>query len=533
MKHTSLTLLLSLALAALTVARASETAPAGADLADPTRSKGEGKLVVCFASKGDYKHSPESEAGLKGLASLLHKYGYRGTYYLKSPTIEACRADLQDWFKTHGDEVGWFSDGESLSKVGAELKMIRDLLPGQKVRTAGQLRYGAPWVNAFEQNGVESVWGRCYEQSATDGITDRGCPFGFYYARPDCFKVPNVDKGGIISVPWLSNDLNLVFRTAQQSTFTFDPNDAQDIGVTTPTDDSFWRAELNEYKKQTKYNKVVPLVIQQEISEFDYSTGTKWKKAGEAIFENLLKILKAEGIEVVTVSEAVDMYKAANPTVTPPTYGVFGNIAATTPIIKNNRSLQPVTEPFAIAKKDQYKCFGPTFNGFYATGRVGKTWYYYDPKGAPLDQFGKNISYYDKNGLLIFVEGNSSPVRITPYSNLPKDAFHTAILPEMSHWFDTDRFIPKAEVKTSKGPAGLTVSLKATAIANTVSTGETMPYGVVLWGDYSAYAVPANAPAGTKILAGDGLFIPMLLKMGENSLSVDFPVAPRKQAPAP
>ena len=485
-------------------------------------AENEGKLVVCFASKGDYIHSPGSEAGLKGLTSLLHKYGFRGTYYLKSSTIAACQADLQAWNNSHGDEVGWLSDGESLAKAGDELKKMRDVLPGQKIRAAGHMRYGAPWVNFFVQNGVESVWGRCYEQTATDGITDRGCPFGFYYAKPDCFKAPNPGQGGVISVPWLANDLNLVFRTAQQSTFTFDPNDPQDIGVSTPADDSFWRAELNEYKKQTRYNKIVPLVIQQEIGEFDFSTRTHWKKSGAAIFENLLKILKAGGIQVVTVSEAVDMYKTAYPTATPPTYGVFGNIAATTPIIKNNRSLQPVTEPFAIAKKDQYKSFGPTFNGFYATGRIGRTWYYYEPAGAPLDSFGKNFSYYDKNGLLVFIEGNSSPVRITPYSNLPKDAFNTAILPEFSHWFDTDKFIPKAEVKTKKTPAGLTVSVKVATIPNPIYTGETMPYGVVLWGDYSAYAVPASAPVGTKILARDGLFIPLLLKAGENSLAVDF-----------
>jgi hypothetical protein len=186
-----------------------------------------------------------------------------------------------------------------------------------------------------------------------------------------------------------------------------------------------------------------------------------------------------------------------------------------------------VTEPFSIVKKDQYECSGPTFNGFYATGRVGRTWYYYDPKGEPIYEFEKNFSYYDKNGLLIFVEGNSSPVRITPYSNLSKDGYRTAILPEMSYWFDTDKFIPKAEIKTSKSSTGLTVSVKAASIANTIYTGEKMPYGVMLWGDYSAYAVPANAPAGTKILGQEGLFIPMLLKTGENFLSVNFAVDSR------
>jgi hypothetical protein len=234
--------------------------------------------------------------------------------------------------------------------------------------------------------------------------------------------------------------------------------------------------------------------------------------------------LKEEGIEVVTVSEAVDMFKAAYPNSTQPTYGVFGNIATHTPIIKANKSLQPVPERFAVAKKEQYKCFGPTFNGFYATGRLGRTWYYYEPGGGLLDAFGKNFSYYDKNGLLVFIEGNPSPARITPYGNLPKDAFSTAILPEMSGWFDTDQFIPQARVTTRKADAGVTVSVAAAMVPNIIFSGETLPYGVMLWGDYSAYAVPANAPVGTKILADEGVFIPMTLKAGENSLALEFPL---------
>lgn len=516
--------MLGLVLGALSAVQAVETNSAVTNgAASQHVSEAKGKLVVCFASKGDFNHTPESADGLKGLANLLHKYGYRGTFYLKPQTVQACQKDLQEWNHSNGDEVGWYAEGVSSDKAADELKKIRDLLPGQKIRSAGQLRYGTAWVNAFEQNGVDSVWGRCYEQSATDGITDRGCPFGFYYARPDCFKAPNPVEGGIISVPWLSNDLNLVFRTAQQSTFTFDPNDPQDIGITTPEDDTFWRAELNEYKKQTQYNKVVPLVIQQEIGEFDFSKQTAWRKKGEAIFENLLKILKEEGIQVVTVSEAVDMYKEAYPNTTPPTYGVFDNIAATTTIIKNNKSLQPVPERFAIEKKDRYKCFGPTFNGFYPTGRIDRTWFYYDPQGTPLEAFGKNISYYDQNGLLVFIEGKSSPARITPYDSLPKDAFQTAILPEFSQWFDTERFIPQAEVRSSKTATGLSVSVWAKTITNTIFPGDKMPYGVVLWGDYSAYTVPVSAPLGTKILGRDALLIPMLLNPGINSMTIDFP----------
>ena len=181
--------------------------------------------------------------------------------------MEACRSLLKSWHDRYGDEVGWLSDGTPFSKAEAELTRMRQLADGQPITTAGNLRYGLDWSNFYLRQGIHSVWGRCYEQSYTDGITDRGCPPGFYYALPACFRSPNQADGGLISVPWLSNDLNLVFRTAQQSTFTFDPNDSQSIHVSTPEDDSFWRAELDQYQKQTRYNKVVPLVVQQETGE--------------------------------------------------------------------------------------------------------------------------------------------------------------------------------------------------------------------------------------------------------------------------
>lgn len=483
----------------------------------------EGELVVCLASKGDFSQLPGTKEGLEGLATLAHKYGYPVTYYLKPVTVEASQAELKEWHQKYGDEVGWFSEATPFEKASAELAKMKSLVTWHSIKSTGNIKYGPEWINFYQKNGIESVWGRCYEQTATDGITDRGCPPGFYYAKPDCFKAPNTGKGGIISVPWLSNDLNLVFRTAQQSTFTFDPNDSQDIGISTSTDDSFWTAELNEYKKQTSYNKIVPLVIQQEIGEFAFSINDSrriaWRRSGSDILENLFKILKKESIKVVTVSQAVDIYKAAYPQSTPPTYAIFDNIS-NTPVIRNSKSLQPVNERFSTDKKGEFKCFGPTFNGYYATGRIGKTWYYFNPKGTPLTDFGKNFTYFDKNGLLVFEEGNSTPIRITPYSNLPENSYAEAILPEMSYWYNTEKYIPVADIATKNTARGIEITIKAESKNNVIFSGDNMPYGVMLWGDYSAFELKRKAPEGTQILGKEGLFVPFILKQGINEINL-------------
>ena len=483
----------------------------------------EGELVVCLASKGDFSQLPGTKEGLEGLAALAHKYGYPVTYYLKPVTVEASKVELKEWHQKYGDEVGWFSEATPFENASAELAKMKSLVTWHPIKSTGNIKYGPEWVNFYQQNGIESVWGRCYEQTATDGITDRGSPHGFYYAKPDCFKAPNTENGGIISVPWLSNDLNLVFRTAQQSTFTFDPGDSWDIGISSPTDDSFWIAELNEYKKQTKYNKIVPLVIQQEIGEFAFSIKNNQKitirRIGSDILENLFKILKKEGIRVVTVSQAVDIYKAAYPRSTPSTYAIFDNISKI-PVIKNNKSLQPVNERFSIDKKAEFKCFGPTFNGYYATGRIGKTWYYFNPKGTPLTDFGKNFTYYDKNGLLVFEEGNSNPIRITPYTNLPENSYAEAILPEMSYWYNTEKFIPTADILTKNTAHGIEITIKAKSKNNLIFSGDNMPYGIMLWGDYSPFEFKQNAPEGSKILGTEGLFVPFILKQGNNEINL-------------
>ena len=476
-----------------------------------------GELAVCIASKGDFDNGKPADCeGIRGLAALAHRYGFPVTYYIKPYVAEACKEDLKAWCEQNGDEVGWFSEGCEFGKAELELNRLKAAIPWQPITTTGNIKYGPEWVGFYQKNGINSVWGRCYEQTFVDGITDRGCPPGFYYAMPDCFKAPNPDSGGVISVPWLSNDLNLCFRTAWQPTFTFDPNDTQDIGVTTPGDSSFWEAELAEYQKQTQYNKVVPLVIQQEMHEFNFSDKghEEWRRDGATILENLFKILKQRGIKVVTVSKAVELYRKAYPERTVPTYAIFGNISSI-PIIKSCGLFKLSSDRFTTGT-------GPSVNGFYACTRIGNIRNYYHPKGISFYDQKRNLTYFDRNGLLIFEEGNPLPIRITSYFDLPPHAYKEKILPELSYWYDTDKYIPEAKIVKSDIPGGFRLKMQASAANNPIFAGSKMPYGIMMWGDYSAYRVPLDAPVGTKVLGRDGLFVPMVLKIGENLQQLDF-----------
>lgn len=491
-----------------------------------------GKLVVCLASKGELFDERDSDVdGVMGLGELAHKYGFPVTFYLKSFTAKRAAEILKNGYEKYGDEVGWYAEGVDISLAENDLDELQQIIYWDKIRSAAQLHYGKEWVNFFSENRIESVWGRCYEQTATDGITDRGCPFGFYYLNPDCFKVPNRKNGGVISVPWLSNDVNLVYHTAQQSTFTFDVNDPQDIGLFRNNlyDEAFWDAEITEYIKQTKYNKIVPLVIQQEIGEFIFSGENEWrlkmKEDGKKILESLFIVLKKRNIDVVTVSEAVDMYKKVYPKSTQPTYAIFENVASKIDGIDSLKTLVPVEERFSHENIEKYKSYGTSFNGYFATGRVDREWYYYSPKKVKLSEFPKTLTYYDKNGLLVFECGNSTPSRITPYSQLPDDAHVTAILPEMSKWFDTQKCIPKADIDISEHNGILEISITVEYHIDPLFKIPTLPYGVMLWGKYyNKYDFNSEMPVGAKLLEDEGLFIPLVLNTGINKFNYKLKV---------
>lgn len=479
-------------------------------------------VVAVIASKGQFKGETDRE-GMEALAKVAHQRGYPVTWLLKPSAATNMAGTLKQWQKGFGDEVAWFAE---YPEPGAEeeLKALKKAVTGQPIRSAGQTRFGADWVRLAEREGITGVWGRCFEQTYADNIIDRGSPFGFYYLRPDCYKVPATNDGGLVSVPWMSSDINLVYRTGWASGFTFDPDDPLAIGVIRAGDIRYWEALVDQTIAQAAYNTFVPLVIQQEYTAVGDSVR---RKDGEdlAVLGDLFDLLKKRGIPVVTMSEAVRRYQQANPKRTPPTYALYDNLGSTGlaaapqahPRSGRLHKLQVVTEPITRATA------GKPFNGFYATDFADGIRRYYHPGGKTFREHGKLLAYYDANGLLMFDEGNSKPVRITSYLSLPAHAHTPMVLPEMSPWYQTHALIPDPVIEQLESPAGLSISIKAAWNPSGRFTHPQLPYGVMLWGDFSRYRLPPQAPVGAKILGTHGLFIPFVLPSGEKQFSLSLP----------
>jgi hypothetical protein len=228
----------------------------------------------------------------------------------------------------------------------------------------------------------------------------------------------------------------------------------------------------------------------------------------------LFAYFKEKGIKVVPLREAVRRYKASVGDSTPPTYGVWANLG-NEELIRNpsptrNFTFEMVRSPIRDADR------GATFNGIYATHRVYhplRKQLYYSPDGKKYYEHGRLFTYYDRNGLLLFEENNPQPKRITSYLELPPDLQGFSVLPELSFVYDTDKFIPKVTMHKEEVSGQVKIRIAIEPFHANPAAAKRLPYGVMVWGDFRAYRVPAGVPEGTAIVGDQGLFVPFLLQV--------------------
>ena len=419
-----------------------------------------------------------------------------------------------------GDEVAWFAE-YPVPSATQEFASLQSVVDWQPIVSAGNTRYAKAWVDTAQKLGIAGVWGRCFEQTFADDICDRGCPPGFYYLKPDCYKVPSREQGGLVSVPWVSSDLNLVFRLGWSSGFTFDPNDVLNIGVVRGGNIDYWKRLVAEYRKLTELNAFVPLVIQQEYTSVGDALRKNAPEQLEAL-DSLLRLVRDEHIRVVTMGEAVRIFRQCCPDRTPPQYALFDNLGA------SGLAAQPQGEPKtgyrhvlqATTQRLTKASAGAPFNGYYANDFHNGVRTYFSADGRTYHQQGRLFVYSDANGLLMFDEKRATPVRITSYLELPPDAHKPVVLPELSAVYDTDRLIPEADLHVATLPSALELRVKAHYAPNDVIPGSRLPYGVMLWGDYASCRLPSDAPPGARIIGNAGLFVPMVLREGDNEVAL-------------
>ncbi len=311
-----------------------------------------GKLYFTFVSSAYYMDKKWGQGtpldGIKRTAEIAHRNGVPVTW-LVSPRSASEAADLfREYHEKYGDAVGyiaqtnkseeamWGGGGFFMSKLPSkklfnrlrkETDSIKKSLPWAELMIAGGGHRSNRMVKMLEKLGYTGLWGHCWEQTLTDGISDRGAPWGFYYVSDEAFKAPNRKERGLVAIEWTARDLNLAFRTGKPEIYSTDPNDVGRAALCSYRSIEYWKRMVDEYARNAEYNMMVPLAVHQEAHEMEDTpkmfrhNSLNIASSGDMLDE-LFKYVKSIGAEIVSANDAIKMYRGMYEK-TPPTYALF------------------------------------------------------------------------------------------------------------------------------------------------------------------------------------------------------------------
>ncbi len=411
--------------------------------------------------------------GMRALAAILHPRGVPITWIVSPESADIAKETLTEWHLAHGDEAavelpaleGTYS--EKKDYIEARRERVRAAVPWAELSVAGGVHCDPDIVTLLEQTGFEGIWGFCWEQIEVDDITDRGCPWGFYFMHPEDRLCPAAQRS-VAAVPWLSHDLLKTYHCGLAPVYTNDPNDVARAGICSWEDTAYWDAFADNYHRNTRYNESVFLLQHQEAHEMECNarnhcyTPEDIQEAGIMLGRHVDYLLRKPGVRVMSLPDAVRQYRSSH-SKTPASYMLWEDA--------------PVRRP------------NPDY-----------TW------NTGVGPWPKTFLYYDCGAQMVFVDGQVQPVCIRNYAN-----------PWNNEDFYRERSVPRPRLVRN------TQFTWRREIEFTIESPKAMPYGLALWGDYSLYQI-GDAPGllEGKILPRELLFLRYDLQPGENRFLVSL-----------
>ncbi|HEO71376.1 MAG TPA: hypothetical protein ENN80_08940 [Candidatus Hydrogenedentes bacterium] len=429
-----------------------------------------GDLIYSFASlAARCHHGTTCLRGMQRLADTLHPHGVKITWIVSAESAHAAAGDLTRWHEAHGDDVAVyipeieapFDERKRLLKT--QQSAVREALPWADLSIAAGGHRQADVGALLDSLGFKGLWGFCWEQIEVDQITDRGCPWGFYYMDPEERLRPAHGRG-VIGMEWTARDLLKSFHSGNPCLYSTDPNDVARGGICSWENIDYWKGLADNYIRNTRYNGHVFLLQHQEAHEMERSEHFMCY-TDEDIRESVIQLdafvrhIKDKAV-MMTLPEAAHLYRERYEA-TPTSYMLWED----TPT--------------------------PPHNPDYA-------W------NMPCGPWPKTFLYYDRGAQMMFIEGKVEPVCIRNYARPWEPA---------SYFAEPD--IPRVRlVKNSQHSWHRELALS-------VMAPRAMPFGLALWGDYRLYQV-AEAPSllDAKILAPELLFLRCDLAQGQNVINV-------------
>lgn len=491
-----------------------------------------GRFVFYFASQAYFDANRGSNGafprrGIESYGTLAHEYGIPVTWLTNARGAELGKDLFTRFHEEAGDEVilwGLPFQGADTGKkrdhvlgmtqveveryLRREQEGIRAHLPWARVDHVGFFYRTLPAVRAMEALGVQSCYGHCWELIATDGVTDNGVPWGFYYLdTSSSWRRPRQPPAarGVVATEWLQHDLNKCWNYYDASSvFSFDPNDVERAKICDGPQIDYWKAAFREYYRNRAWNAFIPFVFHQEAHEQE-STPGGWEVYPPATVANTHAMTEAflqfltsgefPDVEVTTLPAAVAAYRDAF-AATEPTYMLFRDVPVTTP--EWQRRKRAARALYLEAKADE-EAEGGSLELVRDHDKLRFLFRDYGWQGmlypAP---FPEAFVYVDPQVQLFFHEGLPAPVKLWNYTKaLPGDP--------RALYFDEDLFAQPGLEGVGVAVHPITGAGRERArLVVSLASPLACPYGIAAWGDFSGapwrLAGDAGARAGVEIL---------------------------------
>lgn len=425
-----------------------------------------GDLIYMFASLAARHHQGVTcTNGMKLLADTLHPHGVKITWIVSPTSARLAAPLLTQWHEKYGDDVAMETPpltgalGDKKAKVASARHGIAEALPWADVKIAAAGHQDPEIAVVLEDLGFLGLWGFCWEQIEIDDITDRGCPWGFYYMDREQRLRPGQGRG-VIGMEWTARDLLKSFHSGNPSLYSTDPNDVARGGLCSWEKIDYLKSIADNYIRNTRYNQHVFLLQHQEAHEMERAPG--WECYTEEDIREAAIMLDCfvdyirPHAQMLTLTEAATLYREKYPH-TPSSYMLWEDA--------------PCPDP------------NPDYVWSIAKGPWPKT-----------------FLFYDRYAQMMFIEGKVEPICIRNYAR---------------SWNNREYFaepeIPRARLISD------TRYHWSRQLEIVVNSPRPMPYGLALWKDYALYQI-AEAPGllEGKILSGELLFLRYNLREGEN-----------------
>ncbi len=437
-----------------------------------------GELIYTFAGMAArHRDGATCLNGMRLLADTLHPHGVRITWLVSPDSARIAAAQLTDWHERFGDDVAlatpeltsgiaarYQGDFETKkAQIAGERGLVRAALPWAEVSIAAGNHTDPDIARLLDALGFEGLWGFCWEQIEVDAITDRGCPWGFYYMDPKDRLRP-AEGRGVIAMEWTARDLLKSFHSGNPCLYSTDPNDVARGGLCSWENIGYWKKLADNYRRNAHWNGQVVLVQHQEAHEMERAEG--WRCYTEedireaAVMLDAFAAYVAPHARVMTLAEAARAYRERNPH------------TASSYMLWEDTPHPPPNPAYTWST-----CPGP---------------------------WPRTFLYYDRGAQMMFVQGKTEPVCLRNYHRSwdTRTYYAEPVIPHARLLRDV-RHTWSREIEIA------------------VESHAAMPYGLALWDDYSLYQI-AEAPGliEGKILPRELLFLRYDLKPGTNTLLV-------------